>query len=92
MGIRRIRVALREGRYEFSVHALEEMDDDQLAVTDVYKAMMHGKIVNTLTGDSRGMRYVLRGVPVREGTEIEIVCRFTPSAILRIVTVYAIEE
>jgi hypothetical protein len=68
------------------------MDDDQLADSDVYKAMMHGKIVTTLTGDSRGMRYVLRGAPISEGPEIEIVCRFTPSAILRIVTVYAIEE
>jgi hypothetical protein len=68
------------------------MDDDQLADSDVYKAMMRGKIVNTLTGDSRGMRYVLRGAPVSGGTEIEIVCRFTRSAILRIVTVYAIEE
>ena len=53
---------------------------------------MHGKIVNTLTADPRGTRYVLRGVPINEGTEIEIVCRFTPSAILRIVTVYAVDE
>lgn len=83
MGIRRIRLALREGRFEFSVHALEEMDDDELAVSDVYKAMMHGKIVNALTGDSRGTRYILRGVSIRDGNEIEIVCRFTPSAILR---------
>jgi hypothetical protein len=92
VGIRRIRRALREGRYEYSDHAFEEMDDDQLADSDVYKAMIHGKIVNTLTGDSRGTRYVLRGVPVSKGTEIEIVCRFTSQAILRIVTVYAIEE
>lgn len=65
MGIRRIRLALREGRYEFSVHALEEMDEDQLADSDVYKAMMHGKIVNTLTADPRGTRYVLKGMPVK---------------------------
>jgi hypothetical protein len=92
VGIRRIRRALREGRYEYSVHALEEMDDDHLADSDVYKAMMHGKVVNTLTGDSRGTRFVVRGMPAREGPEIEIVCRFIPSAILRIITVYAIEE
>jgi len=35
MSIRRIRLAVSEGRYSYSVHALEEMDDDGLQESDV---------------------------------------------------------
>ncbi len=36
MGIKRIRRAIRERRYEITVHALEEMDDHEKFVT-VYR-------------------------------------------------------
>ncbi len=35
MGIKRIRRAVREGRCEFTTHALEEMDEDDLSDADV---------------------------------------------------------
>ncbi len=38
MSLRRIRRAVREGRYEFTVHALEEMDEDDIAELDVAQA------------------------------------------------------
>lgn len=59
MSIRRIRLALKEGRYEYSIHDLEEMDEDQLADSDVYEATMKGKVVAKLTGDPRGTRFVV---------------------------------
>lgn len=92
MSIRRIRLALKEGRYEYSVHALEEMDEDLLADSDVYEATMKGKVVARLTGDPRGTRFVVRGLAVDKQTRVEVVCRFLSSAILRIITVYAVEE
>ena len=51
MSIRRIRLAVSEGRYSYSVHALEEMDDDGLHESDVREVMIRGRIVSTLTGD-----------------------------------------
>ena len=45
MSIRRIRLAVRQGRYAYSVHALEEMDDDRLLESDVNDVVMRGKIV-----------------------------------------------
>jgi hypothetical protein len=45
MSMRRIRLAVREGRYAYSVHALEEMDDDELLDSDVLEVMMRGKVV-----------------------------------------------
>jgi hypothetical protein len=92
MSIRRIRSALTEGRYFFSDHALEEMDDDGLLESDVLDVMMRGKIVAKLTGDLRGLRFVVRGTTVEDEIEIEVVCRFLPSANLRIITAYAIQD
>lgn len=92
MSIRRIRLALKEGRYEYSIHAIEEMDEDQLVDSDVYEVIMRGKVVAKLTGDPRGRRFVIRGLVVGKETQVEVVCRFLSSAILRIITVYAVEE
>lgn len=92
MSIRRIRSALTEGRYFFSDHALEEMDDDGLLESDVLGVLLRGKIVARLTGDTRGLRFVVRGTTVEEEIEIEVVCRFLPSGNLRIITVYAIQD
>ena len=92
MGIRRLRLAVKEGRYEFSIHALEEMDEDNLDDADVYEVMMQGKVVATLTGDARGTRFVISGLASDGETRVEVVCRFLPTGIVRIITVYAIEE
>ena len=91
MSIRRIRSAVIEGRYAYSVHALDEMDDDRLLESEVLEAIMRGKIVARLTGDPRGMRFVVRGITIDQEIEVEVVCRFLPSGILRIITVYAVE-
>jgi hypothetical protein len=92
MSIHRIRSAVREDRYSFSVHALEEMDDDGLQESDVQEVLMRGKVVARLTSDPRGTRFVVRGTTVNQETEVEVVCRFLPSDILRIITVYAVED
>jgi len=92
LGIRRIRQAFRDGRYKYSIHALDEMDEDGLTDADVEQAVMKGGVVATLTEDPRGSRFVVRGFGLDEETEVEIVCRFLQSSTLRIITVYAIEE
>jgi hypothetical protein len=81
-----------EGRYSYSVHALEEMDDDGLLESDVNEVIMRGKVVTKLTGDSRGTRFVVRWITIAEQTEVEVVCRFLPTGILRMITVYAVEN
>jgi hypothetical protein len=92
MGIKRIRRAIREGRYEFTVHALEEMDEDDLDESDVRQAVLHGDISAELTDDPRGSRFVVRGTTHNKDREMEVVCRFLPSGLLRIITVYQLEE
>ncbi len=92
MGLKRIRRAIREGRYELTIHALEEMDEDDLDETDVRYGVLHGDISAELTNDPRGTGFVVRGAAGDEKSEIEVVCRFLPSGLLRIITVYQIER
>lgn len=35
MSLKKIQRTFREGRYEFTIHALEEMDEDDLDLADV---------------------------------------------------------
>lgn len=44
MGIKSIRRRIRERHYEFTVHALEEMDEDDLDEADVRQAILYGDI------------------------------------------------
>ena len=92
MGLRRIRRAIRVGRYELTVHALEEMDEDDLGEADVLGALLRGVLSAELTDDPRGSRFVVRGKTHEGDREIEVVCRFLPSGLLRIITVYESAE
>ena len=90
-GIREIREKIRTKNYEFTGHAEEEREDDDLSVADLRGAILTGRVVQILTNDPRGNRYVVRG-KAQDGKEIEVVCRFLASGKLRILTVYALEE
>ena len=92
MGVRRIRRAVRLGRYEFTSHALDEMDDDALTADDVCHVLLQGKLVEELTDDPRGVRFVICGSPNLTDDQVEVVCRFMPSGLMRIITVYLLEE
>ena len=92
MGLKRIRRAIRDGRYEFTIHSLEEMDEDDLEETDVRHAILHGEVTSELADDPRGLPFVLRGTSQDQFRRLEVVCRFLPSGLLRIITVYHFEE
>lgn len=91
MGIKRIRRAIREDRYRFTTHALDEMDEDGLSDADVRQVLLHGRLVAKLTDDPRGTRFVVCGALSDKDIEVEVVCRFLPSGLMRIITVYALE-
>jgi hypothetical protein len=90
-GIREIRERIRTKNYEITGHAEEEREDDDLSVTDLRSALLTGRVVQILTNDPRGNRYVVRG-KAQDDRAIEVVCRFLASGKLRILTVYALEE
>lgn len=90
-GLTRIRKAIRERRVAFSDHALEEMDDDSLTLSDIYQVLSHGRIHRTEIRDRRGVRYVI-GDTLNKGESVEAVCRFLPSGVLLVITVYVVKE
>ena len=92
MSTRRIRHAVLADRLELTAHALEEMDEDGLTEADVHRVLRTGKIVAELTNDPRGHRYIVRGLPKGSSVEAEVVCRFLPSGMLRVITVYSVKE
>lgn len=88
--LKRLRKIVREGRIEFSDHAVDEMDADQLTLRQVRAVLLHGALRATHDHDPRGIQYLLRGAVDREDSEV--VCRFATPDLLRIITVYIIGE
>ena len=68
------------------------MDEDDLDELDVRFAILHGDISSELTDDLRGVRFVVLGTSSAKDREMEVECRFLPSGLLRIITVYKIDE
>lgn len=68
------------------------MDEDSLTEEDIRWVILHGAVVAELTDDPRGIRFVVLGKPGQDNDDVEVVCRFLPSGMLRIITVYAPEE
>jgi hypothetical protein len=84
--IARIRAAIRVNHYEYSQHALEGMDEDDLSDNDVREAILHGGVQAELTDDPRSIRYLVKG---QSGSiDLKIMTRFIAEDTVRIITVY----
>ena len=75
-----------------SVHAMEEMAEDNLDIIDIEHAILNGQLDRTEKGDPRGARYVIEGVAADEQTAVGVVGRFTSTSRYLIITVYAMSE
>jgi hypothetical protein len=84
--IARIRSAIRSNQYEYSSHALDEMDEDDLRDSDIREAILSGGVQSELTDDPRGIRYLVKGKSGK--IDIEIIVRFITRERIRIVTAY----
>ena len=86
----RIRRAVREKRYRFTDHALDEADADGLFEEDIVHILLTGDLDATYADDPRGTRYVVRGD--LDEVEVDVVCRFRgDGTLLIIITVYVVE-
>jgi hypothetical protein len=88
--MKRVQKAVRERRVELSEHALEEMDDDNLTLPQVLTVLRHDALYKTHKHDPRGTQYLVRGAA--EDDDVEVVCRFIASGILRVITVYEVDD
>lgn len=47
-----------------TVHAMEEMAEDDLDLVDVEQAVLNGQVIRTHKEDPRGTKYVIEGLAV----------------------------
>lgn len=90
--IDRIRKKIGFHQYDMSAHAMEEMSEDKLDITDIEGAILNGRITKIEKDDPRGTKYVLEGIATDQSTPVGVVGRFTSTGRFLIITVYAINE
>ena len=88
----RIREKIRLREYDMTVHAMEEMAEDDLDILDVEHAILNGRVVKRSKRDARGIKYILEGLTFDSEKLIGIVGRLGASARFLIITVYEIKE
>ena len=88
--IGRIRACIRSLNYAVSLHAAEELDDDNLTIFDLENTILTGKITERQRDrKTREAKLVIRGVSL-EGIEVETVVKFSVTGSLFVITVYCV--
>jgi hypothetical protein len=86
-----IRDNIRVGKYDMTVHAMEEMAEDGLDILDFEQSILYGQISRIEKDDPRGARYVIEGPAIEEQISVGSVGRFIDDRYL-IITIYAIAD
>jgi hypothetical protein len=85
--LQKIRLCVAEDRIYFTIHALEEMDADNLFKVDLEHCIMQGQIVHRQWDDEfLQYKYLIDG-PTTTGDEIEIVAKLATDGTV-IITAY----
>ncbi len=86
--LKQIREKVRQRQYVMTLHAEEEMSDDNLSIFDVERSLLTGEIVerqkDAVTGE---WKYLIKGDTVA-GDEMMTVAKISPTGKLVIITVY----
>ena len=75
-----------------TVHAMEEMAEDDLDILDVEQAVLNGQVVRREKDDPRGMKYVIEGLAADGETSVGVVGRFLDGEHYLIITVYEVTK
>jgi hypothetical protein len=86
-----IRDNIRVGKYDMTVHAIEEMAEDGLDILDFEQSILYGQISRIEKDDPRGTRYVIEGPAIEEQISVGSVGRFIDDRYL-IITIYAMAD
>jgi len=75
-----------------TLHAMEEMAEDNLDITDVECAIVRGRIVHTDHDDLRGAKHVIHGKANDPRIPVGVVGRFASDDRFLIITVFEISD
>lgn len=86
--ISRIRDCIRSLNYVVSLHAAEELADDNLTIFDLETIILAGEIIERQRErPTREVKFVVRGASLA-AIEAEVVVKFSSNGTLFIITVY----
>ena len=86
--LKRVREGIRRQQYVMTLHAEEEMNDDNLTIYDVERAILTGKILERQRDRPSGeWKYRLRGRTM-EDAAIEVIAKLGPTGKVVLSTVY----
>lgn len=90
MNVDEIQRLVRQGKYEFSIHAQQERLDEDLDVTEIEEALVQGEILEEYPADPRGESCLILGYagikPIH--TVLGWASKSPAERILRVITVY----
>ena len=75
-----------------TVHAVEEMAEDDLDVFDLEQAVLNGQIVRRNKQDPRGTKYTIEGLALDGEKLVGVVGRFHGTDRYLIITVYDVNK
>ena len=75
-----------------TVHAMEEMAEDNLDIVDVEQAVLSGQLVRREKHVARGTKYVVEGLAADSETSVGVVGRFQGRERYLIITIYEISK
>jgi len=88
--LRQIQTSIRIGRYVMTVHAEEEMNDDDLSIFDVEAAIFDGVITERQQDHRTGeWKYLICGMSTTQ-IMIEVATKLRPDDLVVILTVYVL--
>lgn len=86
--INRLRDLIRSLNYAVSIHATEELDDDDLSIFDLENIILTGAIVERQRDrKTREVKYIVRGYTLSD-VSAEAAVKITPDGTLFVLTVY----
>lgn len=86
--LKQMREKIRTCQYVMTIHAEEEMSDEDLTVFDVEHVILIGKILERQRDQKTGeWKYLVKGKTLT-GSEIIVVTKLSPTDKLVIITVY----
>ena len=88
--LKRLREKIRQRQYVMTLHAEEEMNEDDLTIYDVERGILTGEILERRKdGVAAEWKYLIRGKTV-DGSEVEVIAKLSPTGKLVIITVFVL--
>jgi len=88
--LKRIQAKIRTREYVMTLHAEEEMDDDELSIFDIERCILTGEIIERQKDrDTEKWKYVIEGQSIA-GNKVGTVTKLSITGKLIIITVYVV--